>query len=281
MNNPLLSGNIQEKIQWYIKAHGHSSIGGLNLLWTYFSYQHDQDLANMIQQAINEFENFSESDDLLNHLARVKHDVDAIERSIGNVQLDTEKKQEMQQMLSGVYENIERIESIIENPGYEESFYLENILESAITELLKRHPQTLYGDLIGKRRNEPIQITFSQQGEPVKIVLCGYEMQLFFYNILSNAIDAITESTRTGKLDLMFDYKKEYVQINITNTGKKIPHDLLDMIQSKKLFSTKGKHHGNGLRIINDISEKYHADLIVTSTDQQTTFSIKLPYSNK
>jgi signal transduction histidine kinase len=278
MNNPLLSGNIQEKIQWYIKAHGHSSIGGLNLLWTYFSYQHNPALADMIQKTIDEFQKFSESDDMYKHLARVKQDVGAIEHSIATIQLDNEKKQEMQQMLTGVYENIARIESIIKNPGYEEPFYLEKIIESAITELLKRHPQTLYGDLIGKRNNEPIRLSFSQRGEPVELVLCGYEMQLLFYNIISNAVDAIMEYSGTGDIKLFFDYMKEYVQVDIVNTGKKISADILQNIQSKKLFSTKGKHHGNGLRIINDISEKYHADVTVTSNDQQTTFSLKIPY---
>jgi len=278
MNNLLLSVNIQEKIQWYIKAHGHSSIGSLNLLWAYFSYQQDKNLTGIIEKAINEFENFSESDDIQQHLKNVKKDILSIEENISTGQLEQEKKTEMQEMINAVNENIKRIASIIENPGYEEMFLLQNILDSTITELLHRYPQTLYGDLIGKRNQESIQVLFSQQGTPRELFVCGYEMQLLFYNILSNAIDAMGGINGSGIITIFFDYKKEHVHVELSNNGKQIPEELVKKIRTKELFSTKGKNHGNGLKIINDISEKYHTDVIVTSDENETVFSFNLPY---
>lgn len=282
MNNPLLSGTLQEKIQWYIRAHGHSSIGGLNLMWTYFTYQKQQELADIIEKTIEEFESFDESDDPNHQIKHIKIEVNMIEKNIDYVPIEPEKKTELQEMLHGIYENIERIEDIISDPGYEEKFYLEDILDSAITELLNRYPQTLYGDLIGdKNQDESIKIHFDKHGSSRKLVVCGYEMQLLFYNLVSNAIDAIQElDDPSGIISILFDYKKEFVHVEIVNTGKQIPGDVLKKIQSKKSFSTKGAHHGNGLQIIYDIGEKYDANITVESNEGQTIFSLDIPYTD-
>jgi len=278
MSNLLLSGNIQEKIQWYIKAHGHSSIGSLNILWAYFSYQQDQNLTGIIEKTINEFETFSESNDIQQHLENVKKDVSSIKENIESGQLEQDKKIEMKQMIDAVNENIKRISLIIENPGYEESFFLQDILDSAITELLHRYPQTLYGNIIGEKNKESIQVLFSQQGTPRELFVCGYEMQLLFYNILSNGIDAMGGINGKGIIKIFFDYKNEHVHVDLSNTGEQIPEELVKKIRTKELFSTKGKNHGNGLKIINDLSEKYHTDVIVTSDENETVFSFDMTY---
>jgi len=278
MSNLLLSGNIQEKIQWYIKAHGHSSIGSLNILWAYFSYQQDQNLTGIIEKTINEFETFSESNDIQQHLENVKKDVSSIKENIESGQLEQDKKIEMKQMIDAVNENIKRISLIIENPGYEEPFFLQDILDSAITELLHRYPQTLYGNIIGEKNKESIQVLFSQQGTPRELFVCGYEMQLLFYNILSNGIDAMGGINGKGIIKIFFDYKNEHVHVDLSNTGEQIPEELVKKIRTKELFSTKGKNHGNGLKIINDLSEKYHTDVIVTSDENETVFSFDMTY---
>lgn len=282
MTNPLLSGNLQEKIQWYVRAHGHSSIGGLNLMWTYFTYQQQNELADIVEKTIEEFESFDESDDPSYKIDHIKIDVNLIEKNIDYMPIETEKKVELQEMLQGIYENIDRIEAIISNPDSEEKFYLEDVLDSAVTELLKRYPQTLYGDLIGdKNQNESIKIHFNKKGSSRKLLVCGYEMQLLMYNLISNAIEAINEMDKqNGIISILFDYKKEFVHIEIANTGKQIPEIVLKKIQSNKSVSTKGAHHGKGLQIIHDISEKYDANLNVKSSEGQTIFSLDIPYTD-
>jgi len=282
MNNPLLTGNIQEKIQWYIRAHGHSSIGGLNLMWTYFMYQQQKDLADVVEKTIQEFESFDQSEDPQHNIKHIKVDVNLIEKNIDYMPIEEEKKAELQEMLNGIYENIDRIENIISDPQYEEKFYLEDVLDSTITELLKRYPQTLYGDLIGeKNQRESIRIHFDKKGSSRKLLVCGYEIQLLLYNLMSNAIEAIQElDSKNGIISILFIYKKEFVHIEIVNTGKKISSSILKKIQSKKTVSTKGAHHGKGLQIIHDISEKYNANLSVESTEGQTIFSLDIPYND-
>lgn len=280
MSNPLLSENLQDKIQWYIRAHGHSSIGGLNLMWTYFTYQQQKELADIVKKTIDEFESFDQSEDPADQIEHIKVNVDLIQKNIDYIALESEKKDELQQMIHGINENIERIESIITDPTYEEKFYLEDILDSTITELMKRYPQTLYGDLIGDKDNdETIQLQFKKKGSARKLIVCGYEMQLFFYNFLSNAVEAIQETGDEGAIHIFFEYKKEYIHIEIANDGK-IPDSVLRKIQTKRSVSTKGKHHGNGLQIIQDISEKYDAAVQVLSYDNQTIFKIDMPYTN-
>ena len=282
MKNPLISGNLQEKIQWYIRAHGHSSIGGLNLMWTYFNYQQQKELADIIEKTIEEFETFEKTEDPIHKIKHIKIDMNMIEKNIDYVPIEPEKKSELQDMVKGIYENIDRIEMILSDPGYEEKFYLENVLDSTITELINRYPQTLYGDLIGERsKGELIKIHFNKKGSSRKIRVCGYEIQLLLYNLISNAVEAIQElKNKNGIISILIDFKKEFVHIEVTNTGKQIPKQILKKIQSNKSVSTKGPHHGKGLQIIHDISEKYNANLTVTSAKGQTVFSLDIPYKD-
>ncbi len=282
MNNLLLSCNLQEKIQWYIRAHGHSSIGGLNLMWTYFNFTDQKELADIIEKTIEEFESFDQTEDPIHKIKHIKIDVNMIEKNIDYVPIESDKKVELQDMLKGINENITRIESIISDPGYEEKFYLEDVLDTTITELIHRYPQTLYGDLIGeKTQEEPIKVHFNKKGPSRKIRVCGYEIQLLFYNLLSNAIDAIKElKNQNGIISILFDYKKEFVHIEITNTGKQIPDHIIKKIKSNAPVSTKGAHHGTGLQIIHDISEKYNADLSIVSAEGHTLFVIDIPFKD-
>jgi sensor histidine kinase regulating citrate/malate metabolism len=106
-------------------------------------------------------------------------------------------------------------------------------------------------------------------------------MQLLLYNLISNAVEAIQDQKdSTGIISVLFEYKKEFVHIEIANTGKQIPQSVLKKIQSKKSVSTKGRHHGKGLQIIHDISEKYDANLTVNSSQGQTIFSLDVPYTD-
>lgn len=280
MTNPLLSGNLQEKIQWYIRAHGHSSIGGLNLMWTYFTHLDQKELADIIEKTIEEFESFDQTEDPIHKIKHIKIDVNLLEKNIDYVPIESNKKVELHDMLKGINENITRIESIISDPEYEEKFYLEDVLDSTITELINRFPQTLYGDLVGeKSQEESIKVRFNKKGPSCKIRVCGYEIQLLLYNLLSNAIEAIQElKNKNGIISILIDYKKEFVHIEITNTGKQISKNILKKIQSNASVSTKGAHHGKGIQIIHDISEKYNANLSIIGAEGHTVFSIDIPY---
>ena len=66
--------------------------------------------------------------------------------------------------------------------------------------------------------------------------ICGYDMQLLFYNIISNATDAILQNNKKGNIWVLFDYKVDHVLINISNDSE-ISDEVLNLIKSRKPFS--------------------------------------------
>ena len=276
-NNFLISSNINEKIKWYIKAHGHSSLGGLNLIWTYFEFNNKKEIAEKIHEGIVLFENFGNSNNLKKEDENLKDNIEEIKNIIEKEDIECNKKEELLEIMKGVKKNIERIEKIIENPNYEEKFKLEKILFSTIVQLLKRYPSVLYGDIIGNKGKDignRIKINVKKAEE--EVMCCGYEIQLLFFNLLSNAIDAIKEK---GNIYIELDYKEEKLKIDISDDGDLINEEDVKKILEKKEFSTKGRDHGHGLRIIDNIIEKYNGTMNIISNKEKklVTFSIVLP----
>ncbi|MFW6311595.1 MAG: hypothetical protein ACOC1K_05105, partial [Nanoarchaeota archaeon] len=122
MQNKLVNGNINEKIAWYIKAHGHSSIGGLNLILAFFDYNGNKEIASKIKEAINLFKTFSNSDDIKVTILTLEQKIEELNQMITNLLISKEKKQEIMDILDSVNKNITRIQTINQNPGYEERF---------------------------------------------------------------------------------------------------------------------------------------------------------------
>ena len=274
MKNLLVSGDLNEKIRWYIRAHGHSSIGSLNLMWTYFTFSDQPSIADDVQQAIDCFEQFGSFEDLKG----LQKYIQVVEKDIAQVELEPEKKNEMQQMLQGVYRNIERIESIIRDPGYEEAFKVSDVYQSTLTELVKRHPNTFYGENLAEHESgDRIRIHFSVQGAEKSLFICGYDLQLLLYNLISNATDAIIEKKKKGNIWVDVSYGKSHVEIMLSDDAG-ISDNALKQIKSRKTFTTKGENHGGGMKIIYDLLEKHHANMTVKKKDEKTVFSIRLPY---
>lgn len=279
MKNLLVSGDIKEKIGWYIKAHGHSSIGGLNLISTYFSFHGKQQQADVVEKAIGLFQNFADSDDLEKQLKDLESAILDVEKVIREEQIEEEKRSEMLDILGGVKKNISMIDKIIKNPGYEEKFKLSKILFSTSVQLLKQYPNVLHGDLVGdkgKDVGDRIKLNFKEPLKEKKILCCGYEMQLLLFNLLSNAVDAVKDK---GNIYINMKYGKRNIGIDVSDDGKLISAKDIQKIVKHRKFSTKGRSHGAGLKIVYDILGKYKGKMNVKSNPitHLVTFSVQMP----
>ena len=101
-------------------------------------------------------------------------------------------------------------------------------------------------------------------------------MQLLLFNLLSNAIEAINEK---GNIYIKTTYTKGMVRIDVADDGELISDENVKKIIAHKKFSTKDRGHGQGLKIVNDILEKYNGALDVTSDASKhlVTFSVTIP----
>ena len=299
-NEESFSDILRAKLDWYIQAHSHSSLGGLNILKLFFELNYeDKIIIEKIEETKNIFENFAYSNDFDNILLNLKSNIDfirnKIENIISNIKLKNsytnfndnsntdskssqrkiltpKKMDELLNILNGVDENILRIKNIISNPDYKENLKLNNIVFSSLVQIINQYPNVLYGDMINKNQSlsgSKINLEVCIE-DNLKLFSCGYQMQLMFYNLLSNAIEAIKNS---GNISISATRKKDGVQIIFSNSPSIISKEELNNIKSKKLFSTKSNSRGKGLKIIFDVINNNDASVYIDYAEDEKKLS--------
>ncbi len=114
-------------------------------------------------------------------------------------------------------------------------------------------------------------------GDLPPVSLFVSEMNQVWTNLIDNAIDAM-EGGNEKKLTIETLVDREFVNINITDTGKGIPEDIKDNIFDP-FFTTKpvGKGTGLGLDVVQQIINQHNGSIKVDSKPGETTFYICVP----
>ncbi len=123
-----------------------------------------------------------------------------------------------------------------------------------------------------------IQITTEFEKDLPMIIVDPSQMQQVFINMIINAAEAMEEG---GELTLKthFDPIKEFIEIEITDTGHGIPDEDMEKLFDP-FFTTKEVGHGTGLglAISYGIIKEHQGTISVESeVGQGTTFHISLP----
>ncbi|TWI76805.1 phospho-acceptor domain-containing protein [Desulfobotulus alkaliphilus] len=113
--------------------------------------------------------------------------------------------------------------------------------------------------------------------QPLPLVLCvPQKLSQVFMNILVNAAQAIEKQ---GTITLKTQIQNSFILVDITDSGKGIPEDILPKIFDP-FFTTKpvGKGTGLGLNISYNIMHQLGGDISAHSTPGKgSTFSIRIP----
>lgn len=102
-------------------------------------------------------------------------------------------------------------------------------------------------------------------------------------NVLDNAFHAVEESEKEiKKVTIIGKYKEGSLSIQVHNNGLRIPCEQLETIFEHG-FTTREKNGGTGIGLASSqkIMNEYKGSIDVTSDDNWTTFSIKLPISQR
>jgi signal transduction histidine kinase len=107
------------------------------------------------------------------------------------------------------------------------------------------------------------------------------QMQQVFLNIILNAFQAMAGGGRLSiTTSKSIRQEKEYVRIDVADTGPGIPPQILEKIFTP-FFTTKAQGTGLGLPICFKLINLHNGDIRVTSDDSQgTVFTIELPACN-
>ena len=129
-----------------------------------------------------------------------------------------------------------------------------------------------------KSKKADLQIVTDYNGD-VEFEANGPEIQQIFFNLISNSIDAISDS---GKIEIKTKVYKDYIKITISDNGSGIIPENLDKIFDP-LFTTKdpGVGIGLGLNVVYRLVTKYKGSIDVDSKPGKgTVFTVQLPLGN-
>jgi CitB family two-component system sensor histidine kinase MalK len=140
---------------------------------------------------------------------------------------------------------------------------------------------TLAGFVLGKiSRSRELDIDFSLSEESEihndLEVPSVHDLVLIVGNIVENAFDALTnyDGERIVSLSIL-DFDKEIV-ITVEDSGPGINNKIINNLYERGV-SSKGKGHGYGLYLVKQCVENLQGTIDIESTDEGTTFTVRLP----
>lgn len=153
-----------------------------------------------------------------------------------------------------------------EMPMQKQARKIEDILNQTLEIII--HQQRFFG----------IELKRDFDSDVPEVVLDSNLMEQVFMNMILNALDAMHG---TGTLTVRIRHKNAWVEIDVEDTGKGMPPDILDKIFDPFFTtkdSTEGMGMGLGLAISYGIVKNHNGDIQVVSKEGKgTTFTIRLP----
>jgi signal transduction histidine kinase len=112
-----------------------------------------------------------------------------------------------------------------------------------------------------------------------RITAHGNELNQVWTNLIDNAIDAVADGDKMGRIRLRTTYERDRLLVEISDNGSGIPEEIRDRI-FEPFFTTKdvGKGAGLGLDVSYRIVVGRHGgDIRVVSRPGDTRFQVRLP----
>lgn len=146
----------------------------------------------------------------------------------------------------------------------------------------KLDPKNIYAELddcrqyMQKRASRRVVFDFPSPDQNLTVNINSHLFAWVVENLLRNALDAMDGK---GEISAKVTEESEYINIDISDTGKGIPTNKQKTVFEPG-FTTKKRGWGLGLSLAKRIIESYHSGRIFVKRSvvgEGTTFSIKLP----
>ncbi|UNK18177.1 HAMP domain-containing histidine kinase [Paenibacillus sp. N3/727] len=136
--------------------------------------------------------------------------------------------------------------------------------------------------LAGHTRQDNVQVMFTATEEKIIIAADGDKLMRTFENLLSNAI---RHGKDAGRIDLTVNRDQHHAIVQVINFGPPIPSHSINHIferfyraDASRTDQTGGA--GLGLAIVKSIIDAHNGTIRVSSSEAQTMFEVRLPFSS-
>ncbi len=110
-----------------------------------------------------------------------------------------------------------------------------------------------------------------------ELVVDPAKMEKVIINLMENAIENTKNFQGERKIEIVIEEKEPYIVISIENTGKEIPHKIINRLFEPFFTYRKKNGTGLGLAICKKIVEEHNGKLYVNSGNGKTRFDIYMP----
>jgi signal transduction histidine kinase len=126
---------------------------------------------------------------------------------------------------------------------------------------------------------EAIEVERDYDESLPRITAHGSELNQVWTNLIDNAIDAVTDGDKIGRIGLRTTHERDRLLVEISDNGPGIPEEIRDRI-FEPFFTTKDVGEGAGLGL--DVSYRivvgrHGGDIRVVSKPGDTRFQVRLP----
>lgn len=192
---------------------------------------------------------------------------------IEHLKLMSEDDEDLRDIADELRKDVNRLEKITERfskIGAIPELHSGNILEN-----IERNMR-----YIKRRAPRRVEFEYPITDPPVEVEFNASLFDWVLENLLRNALDAMS---REGKISVRVYPTKDFVNIDISDTGKGIPANKFKTVFQPG-FSTKKRGWGLGLSLTKRIIKNYHNGRIFvkeSAVGKGTTFRIQLPRKSK
>lgn len=275
-------GDKNEVIVWYLHTHAHSMYRSMGNLASTARKTGNQTLILAVRGSIDKFDNaitgFKSTDDVESQYALLMNSISNIPEIVAQGEFDADTQSQLELILEVTNDGLNQVKQVIDNPLHEEPEILYNLLINSYNRAFDSFGDKFSLDK-GTINDVDMDINSNIDEEPPKHTCVAYDMYALFHNIFCNALDAMDK----GNIRVFLDHKRDkgYATISIENDGSFITEDNLKKIISREQFTTKPDGHGDGLKIVYDILDKYQGTMRVESdhTKKITRFEFDLKYN--
>ena len=108
-----------------------------------------------------------------------------------------------------------------------------------------------------------------------------WELCKVLANLMDNAITALEAIPSEKKLRVDIGEDRDSYRFSVANNGPAIPEELQESIFREGFTTKKESGHGMGLSIVTQVLKTYKGTIILSSTEEETVFRIRIPKSNQ